>query len=276
MTWETIAGKTKYIDLGNSYILVYELSDTEVVLIDTGLKEWPELLDELRQGGRTVKAVLCTHPHVDHIGNNRLLVQEYGMPIYVSEIDAAQVNQRKYPYFKWDEPYELTEIPTGTTSLIIGDAEFGVLDTPGHTSGHLAYVTPDKVCFLGDAMMTERLLRLAKLPYMDYVDPAIKSMLKIMQTEYPYYVMAHKGVVAYEAMPKLVELNVQKEIDLYHHIEGMITGPVALEELVTEFMKSLNVSEEYLTSDVVRWTARIRIRELANAGAVRIEGDIVY
>ncbi len=42
---------------------------------------------------------------------------------------------------------------------------FGLVRTPGHTVDHICVRTPDNVLYVGDAMMTGRVLHRAKFPY---------------------------------------------------------------------------------------------------------------
>src|SRR5215510_14093408 len=65
-----------------------------ITVIDTGLPGlWNDLLVELRTMGRSladIRAVLLTHGDVDHIGFAERLRREQGIPVWVSEGDAAE------------------------------------------------------------------------------------------------------------------------------------------------------------------------------------------
>lgn len=84
--------------------------------------------------------IFTTHHHADHTGGNAQLKAEMGCTIIGPK-------------------GETSKIPTLDTSVSEGDSfKFGsfdvnVLETPGHTLGHISYVIPEaKVAFVGDTM----------------------------------------------------------------------------------------------------------------------------
>ena len=50
----------------------------------------------------------------------------------------------------------------------IDDAVFQLISLPGHSVGHTGVVTPDGICCIGDAIVSEDVLRVSKMPYMAY------------------------------------------------------------------------------------------------------------
>jgi hydroxyacylglutathione hydrolase len=92
----------------------------------------------LDREGIALAAILATHHHGDHIGGVRDLVARSPVPVF--------------------GPARET-IPGRTHALAEGDSitvpgigcRFSVLDIPGHTSGHIAYVGDD-VLFCGDTL----------------------------------------------------------------------------------------------------------------------------
>lgn len=52
---------------------------------------------------------------------------------------------------------------------------FPVHHLPGHSLDHIVIGTPDGVCFAGDALLTENVLRHVKLPYCDHVGLDLES-----------------------------------------------------------------------------------------------------
>jgi hydroxyacylglutathione hydrolase len=116
-------------------------------------------------------AIINTHHHGDHVGGNAALLARYPVPVFGPARES---------------------IPGRTRALREGDAitvpgiglELAVLDVPGHTSGHIAYIGRDggdglPVAFVGDtlfacgcgrlfegtpAQMADSLAKLAALP----------------------------------------------------------------------------------------------------------------
>ena len=119
----------------------------------------------LAERGLELTAILATHHHGDHVGGVEALVSHWKCPVFGPAGES---------------------IPRITRKLVEGDtvevpgigAAFSVLDVPGHTAGHIAYVG-DGIAFVGDtlfacgcgrlfegtaAQMARSLAKLAKLP----------------------------------------------------------------------------------------------------------------
>ena len=126
-------------------------------------------IDEfLDRRGLTLTAILATHHHGDHVGGLRALAQRWRCPVFgPAGEDIAGLTTRLRERDRVDVP--------GI------DETFEVLDVPGHTSGHIAYVRKgaDPVAFCGDtlfacgcgrlfegtpAQMVDSLSKLAQLP----------------------------------------------------------------------------------------------------------------
>ena len=247
----------------------YRLSDEELILFDSGREPHPELLELLEREHLRVRAVLCTHLHEDHVANNEALIARYGTEIYASKGDIIELSS--------EDPvsYPILEIGDGET-LKIGNAEIRLLPLVGHTEGQTAYVTPDGVCCVGDAIMTEKPLERAKIPYMDDVDESMVSMERLRQTEYPLYVVAHKGVVSREELSELIDRNIQKELELYELLRSRITEAMSMEEVITDFIRGAGVlSQKMVEEGYVRHTAKVRVLALVHAGEFSLENGMV-
>jgi glyoxylase-like metal-dependent hydrolase (beta-lactamase superfamily II) len=283
--WETIHGKTGAIITDMALIPTYLISENEVILVDTGARKDPALCQELDRQNLRVAAVLYTHLHVDHIANGREIAARYGAKFYANELEIqdmkgryARMNREKaLPRVLDAEPdYSIVPLEDSADRVIVMGAQFGILPTPGHTRGHLAFITPDGVCCLGDAMMAGVPLERAKLPFMEDVDLSMLSMERIRQTHYSYYAASHSGWVSYEDMPALVDENIKKEVDLYELVRSQITAPMEVEKAVTIFMQAARISPQtVMGSKGSRMTAKGRLDSLVHAGEFRIENDMI-
>jgi glyoxylase-like metal-dependent hydrolase (beta-lactamase superfamily II) len=269
MELNCLLGRTGCIETPMAMIPFYRLSGEELILFDSGRESDPELLELLEREQLRVRAVLCTHLHEDHIANNEALIARYGTEIYASKGDIAELLSRD------SVPYQILEIGDGDV-LKIDDAEIRLLPLTGHTEGQTAYVTPDGVCCVGDAIMTEKPLERAKIPYMDDVDESMVSMERLRQTEYPLYVVAHKGVVSREALPDLIDRNIRKELELYDLLRSRIVEPTPLEQVITDFIRGAGVlSQKMVDEGYVRHTAKVRVFALAYAGEFSLVDGMV-
>ncbi|MGZ8407435.1 MAG: hydroxyacylglutathione hydrolase [Caulobacteraceae bacterium] len=97
------------------------------------------ILAEAERLGWTITHILNTHWHPDHAGGNQAIKAATGAEI----IGPAEV-RRIAPRDR--------EVAGGDT-VMLGETAFAVLETGGHTLGHIAYVSAaDHVAFVGDTL----------------------------------------------------------------------------------------------------------------------------
>ncbi|MDQ2838070.1 MAG: MBL fold metallo-hydrolase [Actinomycetota bacterium] len=116
--------------------------DTECVLIDAPHSAGPIL--EL-VAGRTVRAILCTHAHDDHVTVAAELSEATGAPIWLHPADEVLWRQ-SYP----DRDFE--PLADGDTIAVAG-LELQVRHTPGHSPGAVCFYVPSLAAvFTGDTL----------------------------------------------------------------------------------------------------------------------------
>ncbi len=92
-------------------------------------------------GGR-LDAILLTHHHDDHIAAVAPIRQRYGAPVI-----GAQADARRLP--------PLDQAVREGDVVALGDGKARVIDTPGHTVGHIAYfIEPGAVLLCGDTLFS--------------------------------------------------------------------------------------------------------------------------
>ncbi|CCH72056.1 putative hydrolase [Nostocoides australiense Ben110] len=97
-------------------------------------------------GDRSVRAVLCTHAHNDHITAAPAVREATGAPIALHPADQV-LWELTYPRTEPDE-----QLADGE-SLSIGDVELEVLHTPGHAPGAVClYAASLGLVFTGDTL----------------------------------------------------------------------------------------------------------------------------
>lgn len=92
----------------------------------------------LDANGLELAAILATHHHADHIGGVRPLVERWRCPVFGPAHDGVEGLDRRLG------EGDRIDVPG------VGIA-FAVLDVPGHTAGHIAYVGNGAV-FCGDTL----------------------------------------------------------------------------------------------------------------------------
>jgi len=135
----------------------------EAIVVDPG-DNIDEILAVLRKHSLTVKAIVITHAHIDHIGGAAKLKASTGAPVHMNENDAP-LYDRLDVQAGWlgTETPERTEIDSNARegdSLTLGGAEFHILDTPGHTQGSISlWIPAENKLVAGDTLFRDSIGR---------------------------------------------------------------------------------------------------------------------
>ncbi|APV50557.1 hydroxyacylglutathione hydrolase [Betaproteobacteria bacterium GR16-43] len=146
----------------DNYLWLLE-NEGKAAVVDPGDAEPIEAA--LAERGLELTAILATHHHGDHVGGLKALAAHWKCPAFGPAGEAIGGLTQK--------------LREGDRVKVPGlGVEFSVLDVPGHTAGHIAYVG-EGVAFVGDtlfacgcgrlfegtpAQMSASLAKLAKLP----------------------------------------------------------------------------------------------------------------
>jgi glyoxylase-like metal-dependent hydrolase (beta-lactamase superfamily II) len=125
--------------------------------------------------GSRPHAIVLTHGHFDHAGSAGPLADFWGVPIYAPVLELPFLTgEAHYPAFDLSSPGFFTRIarffPTSTVNLgvrvrafettnaVPGLPDWELIETPGHTPGHVAlFRRSDAVLLAGDAVTTMNL-----------------------------------------------------------------------------------------------------------------------
>jgi glyoxylase-like metal-dependent hydrolase (beta-lactamase superfamily II) len=135
----SLDGETHQVD-NNVWVIG---DDEDCVVIDA-----PHSVDDILAvvAGRTVKAILCTHAHDDHVRVAPELRVLTGAPILLHP-DDQPLWELTHPDELWD-----VDIEDGQ-SIRVGGAALTILHTPGHAPGAVCIYVHDLGCvFTGDTL----------------------------------------------------------------------------------------------------------------------------
>lgn len=149
----------------NFGLIVHDEASGLTAAIDA--PETAPILTRLKVLGWRLDHILTTHHHADHVAGNLALKEAFGCRITGPAAEAAKIPG-------------LDRTVRGGDAFAFGSETVTVIDTPGHTLGHVAYCFPSSaIVFTADAlfalgcgrllegtaeMMAKSLARLAALP----------------------------------------------------------------------------------------------------------------
>ncbi len=140
-------------------INIYVIGD---VLIDAGTRQAEKRI--FRQiGGRSISAHALTHVHPDHQGCSHVVCERLEIPLWCGERDALAMESAggmvnpKVPGWLTRLQERYWTGPPHPVARVLREGEevagFTVLETPGHSHGHVAFWREsDRVLILGDVL----------------------------------------------------------------------------------------------------------------------------
>ena len=158
--------------IANAYIIG---SPERWVLVDAGTPgNFNNILKSVRRHlgeDSAPLAIVLTHGHFDHAGSARRLAEHWGVQIYAHRLEFPFINGttaypppdptvggfmaqvvRFVPNMKFDLRPHLRELRAGELPFLAG---WEVIETPGHTAGHVSlFRRDDRTLLAGDAFTT--------------------------------------------------------------------------------------------------------------------------
>ena len=137
----------------NVHILADERS-REAIAIDTAIPSLAWIADELAARDWTLKLIVSTHGHWDHIGDNAAVAAATGAEIAVHALDREALLHPVPLFAPFEIPPSVPAVDLAEGGLIrFGQIRLQVLHTPGHTPGSVCLQsTDDGLLFSGDTL----------------------------------------------------------------------------------------------------------------------------
>jgi glyoxylase-like metal-dependent hydrolase (beta-lactamase superfamily II) len=175
----------------NTYILADE---DGLTVIDAGLpgseKKILAYITSLGRSAGDLKRIIITHADLDHYGGLAALQKASGARTYASQIEADAMARGKYsreikpkgfslrrllfsalsPFIK-ATPFQVDEI-VAEGKLLPALGGLQVVETPGHTPGHISLFSPSTgILFCGDSMVSDKTGLVGSRPGLTWDEP---------------------------------------------------------------------------------------------------------
>jgi glyoxylase-like metal-dependent hydrolase (beta-lactamase superfamily II) len=142
--------------LGCNCTVLGDETTREAIVVDPGY-DVPKILAVLAKHQLTVKQIVVTHAHIDHIASAQSLKQITGAPILYSKEDlplVAMMDQQAALFgLAIPEVLPPDHSPVEGEIVTAGDVKATVMHTPGHSEGSLClYVPSAGLLIAGDTL----------------------------------------------------------------------------------------------------------------------------
>ncbi|MBS1514482.1 MAG: MBL fold metallo-hydrolase [Bacteroidetes bacterium] len=170
----------KYIQLPvnpfsmNCYFYFDEVSKEGVIFDPAAYDEYE--MENIRQiikdHSIKIKYIINTHGHIDHILGNKFAKDYFDVPILMNEKDMVfyKNTEKQKKMYGLDFPAlpPVDEFIDENSNISVGDIEFKILHTPGHSPGSLTFIDDKyKNIICGDVIFKDSIGR-TDLPFGDY------------------------------------------------------------------------------------------------------------
>jgi hydroxyacylglutathione hydrolase len=137
----------------NVHVLVDPRS-REAIAIDTATPCLAWIADELAARDWTLKLIVSSHGHWDHIGDNAALAEHTGADVAVHPLDRDRLEHPRSTYAPFEIPPSVPAVDLAEGGEVrFGSIRLRVLHTPGHTEGSVCLLEPDEgLLFSGDTL----------------------------------------------------------------------------------------------------------------------------
>ncbi len=165
----------------NCYIVAN--TETKEAMVIDPVDEAPLIAKTATDAGWTIKLILATHGHFDHVLASRELKAITGAPFYIHGDSIPLLHNLpqqgvRFTGTAFPEAAEVDRLLTSETEIIeLGEVKLETLYTPGHAPGHISfYLREGELVFSGDCLFAGSIGR-TDLPGGDY-DVLMRSIFE--------------------------------------------------------------------------------------------------
>jgi len=257
---------------GNTYILedfnrigLYVYNNNDVVIIDTGLNDesGKTIIEACETKGWTIKMIINTHSHPDHIGGNNYIVNKLGVPVYTYGVEEALANNPELgtAIINGGYPHKFIRMAFGrpkvktlplTEEILPKGLEFYCL--PGHNSDMIGIKTDDGVHFLADGITGENLITKYQLQFMYDIKTYLKTLDYIGELEGDFFVPSHGAIT--EDIKSLSELNKKIIGEVTLKIKEICYEGLSFDDILKELTDLYHIKLEFAQYSMISFTLR--------------------
>lgn len=260
------AGENTYYINCPAKMGIYALDADHVCMIDSGNDSYAakKALKQIEENGWTLKMIINTHHHADHIGGNQFLQSRTGCRIFANDVEgcfaarpeletamlygAAPLETFRHKAYmaKPSMVEKLTEdiLPKGLE----------IIPLPGHSLEQIGIRTDDDIVFLADALLGANILEKYSFSVVVDEEKYLETLERIKAMKGKLFVPSH-GEPAEDIEP-LAELNIEVTQKIVETVADGLKEPKSLEEitklLFDRYKTPDNVAQYFLNGTTVK------------------------
>lgn len=178
----------------NTYVLWDETK--EAVIIDPGCLaqyEKEELADFIADNQLTVKHLLQTHTHLDHVFGSAFVKRKFGVKMFMHKNELPILSDVESRCRVWGiqgyEPVEADGFIDEGDIIKFGNSELEILFVPGHAPGHIAFVNHAQKFVIGGDVLFRGSIGRYDFPLCSYTDlmNSIQTKFMTLSDDYKVY-----------------------------------------------------------------------------------------
>jgi glyoxylase-like metal-dependent hydrolase (beta-lactamase superfamily II) len=146
--------------------------------------------------------------------------------------------------------------------------KFEIIPLPGHSSGQIGIVTPDKVFFIGDSIYSGKELSDSPIPYSADVTKTRKTLDYLLHSKYTLFVPTHGKPMEFTITDQVY--NNQRQIKMLEETILMhLSMPKTTDELVALVLASFEVEENVPNFYLISSTISAYVEDFKKSGRIK-------
>jgi glyoxylase-like metal-dependent hydrolase (beta-lactamase superfamily II) len=200
--------------------------------------------------GDTIRNLLITHSHADHVGGNRYLQEQTGCKIYARGIECDVTN---HPLLEPSSLFGASPIKELKNKFLMAQEScaeyltpqmlpqgFEMIELGGHSYDMVGFRTPDGTVYLADCLSSRETIDKYKISFLYDVGEYIKTLEKVKTLEGVTFVPSH-GLPC-EDITDLAQYNIDKTLEIGDSICALCTQGLTFEELLQKLFEGYELT----------------------------------
>lgn len=259
-----VGEKTYYIK-NPVNIGVYQISENEVYLIDTGNDKdaGKKILKIMDTQGWKVKGIISTHSNADHIGGNKVIQDRTNCPVYAFGVEKNFTEHPilepsflfgGYPFKDLRNKFLLAK--ESVVTAIDHNLPEGLTYFPlkGHYFDMIGIKTDDDIYFLADSLFSEESITKYHLFFIYDVQEYLHTLDTLSELSGKLFIPSH--CEAAENITELIEINRNKVLEIAGKIYSLCSQEQTFEEILKnifdEYELTMNPNQYVLIGSTIR------------------------